>query len=841
MNQVCGRSAFRSEAISSASTRSLLAGRALLCSVPRWAASVLALALLVVAVLSPVHVSAQTVRGTVTQGSGTDPVGGAFVVLERRGGERAVAGLTTADGQFELRAPSGGDYVLRIEAPSFQTFRDNVSVDGNASRDVQLTPHTVDYSTISASAQCRVRPTPTSPEGILWSEVLKLSEAVEWSSELEDLTFESMVYDRYMATGAGVVDNEGHDWLVASVQVPFYTPDDVLTDGFMESGEEDDQVVYSYFGPGPSTFRSSEFSDRYCLAAVRDPNQVGAVAVAFRPAEPDPDRIDVEGEFWIDEETGKVRGLEYRYTGLPLLPVADTRFGGTIRYMQSPEGRWVQTHWELRMPWLSEDGGSVRGLHAQGGELRSTVRGEDELSRTPYVWPAAIVGAVYDSLSGGPLVRVPVRLAGTDYVTETDDDGRFALTQLPGSGEQYRLRYVHPRLGRRAYSSRDQAVTPRSGRLTEVNLTVPSAQAMFGQVCPATESTTMIAGSIIDSESGLPMSNALVFASWEGELGQTERIESRADEAGAYVVCGVPTDQSVALVADFLVNESLRTVLTPEEGEVEIWDFVVGPTQEVELSGNVTDAVTGEPVREAVVTLVGADRTMRSDSRGHFSFDGLDPGEYSIRVNHIAYGTEETGILLQPGARSIADVKLNVTSIDLPPLTVLVEAEGLDIGYFESDYVDRRDRMSRMGLGSFMGYDELKALNPSSIVDIIRAVVPIARVNSNGAIVLRTMSPGAAASQLTLLDAATETTTTVTVDQGRTCEDRGATVYIDNIPFRGGGENIDALVDINLIRAIEVYRRASEIPAEYLDSSSECGVVVLWTLRVAGNGRGGLH
>lgn len=705
-----------------------------------------------------------------------------------------------------------------------------------------------DFATIRETGQC-IAGTPAAGTGAasLWGAAVSMLRQQEEARGREDLVFESVVYDRYISPEFALVDTEGHEWLVSTAQVPFYSPPDVLEAGFMAEEEEDREVVRAYYGPGASVLGHEAFHDRYCLQVVRDSDRSGSVGLAFRPNAAREGYTDVEGTFWFSEESGLVDELMFRYLPSEGSSIDPELHGGWADFRRNDDGRWIVAQWQIRMPWFDESSSILRGTHIQGGELRSTIRGEDESTRMPYVWPAAVTGTVYDSLNATAMADVEVRLVGTDYATRTDESGTFRLAQLPGGG-QYRLRYVHPRLNRRAYSSRDGVVRPRSGIVDEVNLTVPSAEALFGQVCTegSGSTSTMIAGSIIDTESGLPMPNALVYASWEEAEGVVRRIETRADEAGAYVICGVPAEVPIAVVADFLVNESLRTLVTAVEGEVELWDFLVGPTQAVEMRGVVTDAVSEQPIRDALVTLVGTNQLMQTNSKGEFAFEELDPGEYAIKVSHIAYGTEEEEILLQPGALSTADIRLNSTAIDLPALTVTVEAEELNIGYFETDFLDRRDRLQRQGLGAFMGYDEIKLLNPTAISDIVRAMVPTAYTNGEGVLIIRSNDPGAPS---TLMDVCIGSIPvpgnptgegggcsiqTINADQNRACSSRGPVIYIDGIPLRGGEENIDRLVNPSLVRAVEVYRRASEIPAEFLDSQSECGVVALWTLRVAG-------
>jgi hypothetical protein len=54
--------------------------------------------------------------------------------------------------------------------------------------------------------------------------------------------------------------------------------------------------------------------------------------------------------------------------------------------------------------------------------------------------------------------------------------------------------------------------------------------------------------------------------------------------------------------------------------------------------------------------------------------------------------------------------------------------------------------------------------------------------------------------------------------------------YVDGAPYTPDDRGMDE-ISVSDVEAVEVYRRASETPAEFLDSDSRCGVVVIWTKR----------
>ena len=91
------------------------------------------------------------------------------------------------------------------------------------------------------------------------------------------------------------------------------------------------------------------------------------------------------------------------------------------------------------------------------------------------------------------------------------------------------------------------------------------------------------------------------------------------------------------------------------------------------IEGVVTNSVTNEPVKKAVVTLNDAkshnDRTAMSDAAGHFQFDGVNPGAYSLAADRDGF----LGTPSQPSTHVTVAGEQNVQDIALKlmPLATL--------------------------------------------------------------------------------------------------------------------------------------------------------------------------
>ena len=55
-------------------------------------------------------------------------------------------------------------------------------------------------------------------------------------------------------------------------------------------------------------------------------------------------------------------------------------------------------------------------------------------------------------------------------------------------------------------------------------------------------------------------------------------------------------------------------------------------------------------------------------------------------------------------------------------------------------------------------------------------------------------------------------------------------IYVDGLPQPGGRQSLEGIVQLEAILAVEVYRRASELPIQYGGpNNTGCGVVLFWT------------
>jgi len=212
-------------------------------------------------------------------------------------------------------------------------------------------------------------------------------------------------------------------------------------------------------------------------------------------------------------------------------------------------------------------------------------------------------------------------------------------------------------------------------------------------------------------------------------------------------------------------------------------------TEPARLSGTVVDSA-GNGIPNAHVQVNGRDGFARTDSSGRF---GLSThfGTQAVNVRALGFSPRRllVDVLQSPGLP--VDVRL------LRPPTTLRAMTIRDRRSF-AGFEMRRVR----GAGVFIDEEAIQRRNPWVVGDLLM-FVPGVRVESDGAFGKRFKTRFGRAS----------------------CE---PTVYVDGREMPSKSRDLDAHVDVQRIRAIEVYAMPGEVPAEFL-ADARCGAVVIWT------------
>jgi hypothetical protein len=218
-----------------------------------------------------------------------------------------------------------------------------------------------------------------------------------------------------------------------------------------------------------------------------------------------------------------------------------------------------------------------------------------------------------------------------------------------------------------------------------------------------------------------------------------------------------------------------------------------------------------------------------TDRDGRF-FMSPPPGRYAFRALRMGYAPTVTSDLLIPEGSPPIDLTILLPSegVVLEPVVVEGERQPFAPGPLEGFY-----ERKRRGWGLQLTREEIEEKVPGRFTDILRGLpgVRVVVTGQNKHIVQMVgqaprLEPGAYNTH--------KPTGSSVIEKGKyapgilpACP---VSYYLDGAKYYPDERGIDEIL-VSDVEAVEVYRRASETPADFLDSDSRCGVVVIWTRR----------
>lgn len=305
----------------------------------------------------------------------------------------------------------------------------------------------------------------------------------------------------------------------------------------------------------------------------------------------------------------------------------------------------------------------------------------------------------------------------------------------------------------------------------------------------------LLAESVFDRATRVPLAGALVTASWRAG-GSDRQSRALTDSAGHAFVCA-PPGLALSIRASYLEVASNHTAATltlaratSHTTYLDVPGFM--------LRGSILDDATGQPIANASVRIANTALTAVSQPDGRFEFAQLPTGDYRVRIEHISYATS-THALPVRSADLDATIRMAPDAIPLAAIRVTAFSRRLE----RAGFYDRQKR----GIGTFIGRRQIDEMNVQYASDLLRAV-PGVRLLSQSA------RRSAARNQ--------------TVGRG-SCRYR---FIIDGTRVLADYEmdNLDA----HAIEGVEVYAGSAEVPAEFRPqmtadpAAATCGVIAVW-------------
>jgi hypothetical protein len=813
-------------------------------------------ALLAATLVTVRSLGAQTITGTVVLADSATPVRGVIVLaLDGRGVEIA-RGLTSASGQYSLRAGAPGRYHLRLlrigyrptEGPTIDVGDDRTDVGRIvfAGREVVLSAVNV-----RERQTCRVNADTGLAVSRVWDEARKAMLSTQLTSSDAPLVAEWIEYDRVLDSAARVVRSQHVRVLTHPTTHAFKSrpAEELAKSGYVlaEGG------ATTYFAPDADVLLSESFAATHCFRLVAPPpGQPQLIGIGLEPSRDRRDARDITGTLWLDRRNAELRTLEFQYTNLPEVATAADA-GGRVEFLRLDDGNWLVDRWYVRMPLVaprdaSADGATrrvvlaasnlvLRGVQTTGGEVNRVMRHDSVVYRA--VGPRVAVQIVArDTLLGAAGARLT--LEGTDYAALADSSGRIGLD--PVLAGRYRARLSTPLMDSLGLAPivRELASRADAGADTVV---LPAARDVLQTTCP-TDSTRhgegMLRGAVRD-ERARPVSGAAVTATWQDNfnfvgardgprLGLTERtVGVLTDAGGRWRLCGVPRERVIVVrVMTDSGTASRRARLEADEPFTAV-DLVVrrevaalnreaktalGETPpQTALVEIAVSELGGGPLPDATVDVVsrGRTRTVLTGSTGRALLPDVLPGQLTVRARRIGYAAGEFAVTVEPG-RNTVPIILSHTA---PPTldTVRVIGNQRIVGLRRNDDFDTR-RINHQATVSITREDIVKR-NPASVWQMLLNIPSIKVVDSGYAVVV----------------ISTRTVVTSIQNQGPCYLAIAVDGQLLNDNPTHQAYDLRQLPAPDEVHGIEVFAGAATIPVQYggTGNGKWCGMIAIWT------------
>jgi hypothetical protein len=429
-----------------------------------------------------------------------------------------------------------------------------------------------------------------------------------------------------------------------------------------------------------------------------------------------------------------------------------------------------------------------------------------------------------------------VSVAGTTLQATADSLGRFTIAGAPIGDQTLAIHTASLDSLSAGYS----ATVNVTGTTTTIALRVPSALQIAGTACgDGYGKGGIVLGRLKLADDSAGSLAGTVSAEWKTAAGAEapKWVSATSDARGRFALCGVPLDTALSLRAltdgasgqatGFRVSSAARfghteLVLRRERATTAAFDGVV------------TDS-TNKPIANAEVMLPDLGKGTGTNEQGVFVLRDIPAGSQRVVVRHVGYGAVETQLTFV-GGQTIQRHVMMVRSTTLD--SVVVTEKSIDHG------LDDFEANRKVGLGHFLTRAELAPQEGRSTAAVL-TTLPGIKVYVRG--------PygwvGGSRHNATSLHAGGAR---IGLDKADSLKQAPlwecyALVYLDNnmiwrgrkFPMMtrfGPVEQWEPLFDINSIpvasiEAIEYYATAAETPMKYATLNSECGVLVIHSLR----------
>ncbi|WP_420438050.1 carboxypeptidase regulatory-like domain-containing protein [Candidatus Palauibacter sp.] len=222
---------------------------------------------------------------------------------------------------------------------------------------------------------------------------------------------------------------------------------------------------------------------------------------------------------------------------------------------------------------------------------------------------------------------------------------------------------------------------------------------------------------------------------------------------------------------------------------------ILGEANPGRLEGRVFDAVTGDPIAIAAVTVAGRPTPVETDRWGRYILTGVPAGAAEFEVRRMGYEPLRHTLNVKSGLTTQVDIGLVADPVEMEPIvaTTIRSSRLVSEGFYERQFWGEM-----LGVGEFLTPEYLERWRPMRMSQLIE--------------------------QFTILRPRL-------VRAGRTPGTFGdcLQVYLDSMHVEG--PLLNSIVLPSEVAGVEVYRATTALPTDLMRFQSRCNLVLIWTGR----------
>lgn len=249
--------------------------------------------------------------------------------------------------------------------------------------------------------------------------------------------------------------------------------------------------------------------------------------------------------------------------------------------------------------------------------------------------------------------------------------------------------------------------------------------------------------------------------------------------------------------------------------------FLIPPASvpaQAALTGIVRDDSTARPLAGVEIILQTTNHRALTNEAGRYEIMGLPTGIYQVIFRQVGFLPVRMDVLLRDGESTRANVVLVRSEVVLDPIEVIGETPRP-----RGNMLDAFEERRAMGFGEFIDSETLRRSEHLKLPDVLRRH---SRIELRYICFDEPRSP---------IAQCRDEKGWMPYNHGRIsaggqyCEMH---VMLDgHLITRQGPVDLRTFLPINELEAVEIYRSMAQVPVQFADPDTRCGIIVAWTRR----------